>query len=74
MAALRLRTSLRVGYFIIARLEPAVETESTRPRPSAWDATTRLKVRREAETANTVVELKRRQRLVDYTLALKANQ
>ncbi len=68
-------TNLAPGrYFIIARLEPAVETESTRPRPSAWDATTRLKVQREAKTANTVVELKPCQRLVDYALALKANQ
>jgi hypothetical protein len=68
-------TNLAPGrYLIIARLERAPETESTAPRPSAWDPTARIKLRREAESANMVIELKPCQRLADYTLAPKANQ
>lgn len=62
-------TNLAPGrYFIVARVEATAETQPTAPRPSAWDPTARSKLRREAETANTVVELKPCQRLVDYTL------
>jgi hypothetical protein len=76
-------TNLAPGrYFIFARVEPLTERltepltelESIPPRPSAWDPTARLKLRREAEAANTVVELKPCQRLVDYTLPLKPGQ
>ena len=68
-------TNLAPGrYFIVARIEPPGETQSTLPRPSAWDPTARIKLRREAEAANKVVELKPCQRLVDYTLALKTGQ
>ena len=68
-------TNLAPGrYFVVARIEPPGETQSTPPRPSAWDPTARIKLRREAEAANKVVELKPCQRLVDYTLALKTGQ
>jgi Carboxypeptidase regulatory-like domain len=61
------------SYFVAARIEPG-ETGSAPPRPSAWDPTTRIKLRREADAANNVVELKSCQRLVDYALALKPGQ
>jgi hypothetical protein len=68
-------TNLAAGrYFIVARIEPPSETQSTQPRPSAWDPTARIKLRREAEATSKVVELKPCQRLVDYTLALKTSQ
>ena len=60
-------------YFIVARPEPPAETQSALPRPSAWDPAARIKLRREAESAKALVELKPCQRLVDYTLSLKAN-
>jgi len=66
-------TNLAPGsYFVVARVEP--ETQSALPRPLAWDPTARIKLRREAEAANNVVELKSCQRLVDYALALKSGQ
>lgn len=56
-------------YFILARIEPPTEIDiDARPRPLAWDATARAKLRLEAETANTIVELKPCERVVDYTL------
>jgi hypothetical protein len=68
-------TNLAPGrYFVVARIEPPGENQSTPPRPSAWESAARIKLRREAEAANEVVELKPCQRLVDYTLALKTGQ
>lgn len=68
-------TNLAPGrYFVLARIEPPSETQPTPPRPLAWDPTTRIKLRREAEAANKVAELKPCQRLVDYPLALKTSQ
>ncbi len=61
------------SYFVVAQSEPG-ETPFAPTRPSAWDPTTRIKLRREAEAANNVVELKSCQRLVDYALALKPGQ
>ena len=67
-------TNLAPGrYFVFARIEPAIEAQPTLPRPTAWDLTARIKLRREAAAASTVVELKPCQRLVDYTLALKTS-
>jgi hypothetical protein len=67
-------TNLAPGsYFVVARIEPD-EIPFAPTRPSAWDPTTRIKLRREAEAANNVVELKSCQRLVDYALALKPGQ
>jgi hypothetical protein len=54
-------------YFILARVEPPTDVDAT-PRPLAWDAAARAKLRVEAEKANTIVELKSCERAVDYTL------
>ena len=65
-------TNLAPGrYFVVARIEPTIETQSTPPRPIAWDPAARIKLRREAEAANNIIELKPCQRLIDYTLALR---
>ncbi|HSE15493.1 MAG TPA: carboxypeptidase-like regulatory domain-containing protein [Pyrinomonadaceae bacterium] len=61
-------------YFILSRVEPVGETPDTSPRSSAWDPTTRAKLRQEAEAAKVVVDLKPCQRLTDYALALKVDQ
>jgi carboxypeptidase family protein len=58
-------------YFILARVEAPTEVAAT-PRPAALDALARGKLRREAEAANAVVELKPCQRMVDYALKLSA--
>lgn len=60
-------------YFILPRVEAPTETDAP-PRPSALDALVRAKLRREAEAANTIVELKPCQRMVDYALKLTASQ
>jgi carboxypeptidase family protein len=60
-------------YFIISRVEPPAESDAAR-RPTAWDATARAKLRREAETLKTEVELKPCQAVVDYLLRLSATQ
>jgi hypothetical protein len=54
-------------YFILVRVEPPTDVDAT-PRPLAWDAAARAKLRIEAEKANTIVELKSCERVVDYTL------
>jgi carboxypeptidase family protein len=61
-------------YFIVSRIEPGAETQGTSLRSSAWDRTTRAKLRQEAEAAQVVVELKPCQRLNDYALALRTEQ
>ena len=61
-------------YLILSRVEPVVETQGPPPRPTAWDPAARTKLRREAEAANIVVELKPCQRLKDYELPLKTAQ
>ncbi len=54
-------------YWLLAR--PIAEAPNDRPiRPAAWDTTERAKLRREAESANIVIELKPCQRVSDYTL------
>ena len=63
-------TNLAPGrYFILSRVEAPTEPDSS-PRPIAWDAAARAKLRRDAEAANTVVELKPCQQLVDYELKI----
>ena len=42
-------------------------------RPAAWDSESRAKLRREAEAANTVIELQPCQRLTDYTLRYRSS-
>lgn len=61
-------------YFIVSRVEPGAETEDTSARPSAWDPTTRARLRQEAEAAKIVIELKPCQRLTDYALPLRVDQ
>lgn len=56
-------------YFILARVEPPTDPD-TSPRPIAWDAAARAKLRREAEAANTIIELKPCQQMVDYELKI----
>lgn len=54
-------------YWLIAR--PANRTDATEtPRPLAWDAEARAILRREAETANIIVDLQPCQRLEGFTL------
>jgi protocatechuate 3,4-dioxygenase beta subunit len=65
-------TNLAPGrYWIIARPAPDDAPERML-RPLAWDATERAKLRREAEAANTAVELQSCQRIADYALRLRA--
>jgi len=61
-------------YFIVSRVEPGAETPGTSPRASAWDPTTRAKLRQEAEAAKVVVDLKPCQRMKDYALPLRMEQ
>ena len=56
-------------YFILSRVEAPTDTD-TLPRPIAWDAAARTKLRREAEAANTIIELKPCQQVVDYELKM----
>lgn len=63
-------TSLAPGrYFVLARVEPPSDPD-TSPRPVAWDTAARVKLRREAEAANTIIELKPCQQMVDYELKI----
>jgi hypothetical protein len=53
-------------YFVVARA--ATDADAAAPRPAAWDAATRAKLRREAEAANTPAELQPCRRMTDFTL------
>ncbi len=55
-------------YWLIARPAPESESPERIARPLAWDSDTRAKLRREAETANTTIELQPCQRVGDYVL------
>jgi len=54
-------------YWLLARPIPDSEPNDKPARPAAWDASERAKLRREAEAANVVIELKPCQRVSDYT-------
>jgi hypothetical protein len=56
-------------YLILSRVEAPVDPD-TLPRPIAWDAAARTKLRREAEAANAIIELKPCQQVVDYELKI----
>ena len=56
-------------YFILSRVEAPTDP-GTLPRPIAWDAAARAKLRREGEAANTIIELKPCQQVVDYELKI----
>jgi hypothetical protein len=55
-------------YWLLARPIPDSEPNDKPARPAAWDASERAKLRREAEAANVVIELKPCQRVSDYKL------
>ena len=56
-------------YLVVAR--PAPEPPPGAPaRPAQWDADSRARLRREAEAANSAVELQPCQRATDFTLRL----
>ncbi|MFN0112830.1 MAG: collagen binding domain-containing protein [Blastocatellia bacterium] len=62
-------TNLAPGkYFLLARAVPDTEPADHLPSPLAWDATERLKLRKEAEAAKNEIELKACQRVKDYLL------
>jgi len=56
-------------YLIFSRIEAPTEPD-TLPRPIAWDVAARAKLRRDAEAANTIIELKPCQQVVDYELKI----
>jgi protocatechuate 3,4-dioxygenase beta subunit len=61
-------------YFIIARPAPEYDPLDRTPRPLAWDAAARAKLRREAEAVNAAIELKPCQRTVDYVLRYQSEK
>lgn len=66
-------TNLASGrYFVLARAISDEEFNQRSVSPVAWDATTRAKLRREAEAANVTVELQRCQRVEDFVLKYSA--
>jgi predicted phage tail protein len=52
-------------YLLLARI---IDAADLAPRPASWDTDSRTRLRREAETANTTVELQPCQRTTDFTL------
>jgi hypothetical protein len=61
-------TNLAPGrYFILSRVETPAPSDAS-PRPTAWDAAARAKLRIEAEAAKTIVELKPCEQKTDYEL------
>ncbi|MBI1766108.1 MAG: carboxypeptidase regulatory-like domain-containing protein [Acidobacteria bacterium] len=58
-------------YWLLARVVPATETAEKRLRPVAWDSVERLRLRKEAETSNVLVELKTCQAVMDFVLQWK---
>jgi hypothetical protein len=59
-------------YWLIARAAPDDEPIDRQPAPVAWDADERAKLRREAETLKTEVELKACQRVADQLVKYPA--
>jgi hypothetical protein len=53
---------------LLARAIPDTELGDKPAKPVAWDALERAKLRKEAEAANSVVELKTCQRIRDFSL------
>lgn len=58
-------------YLVITRIRPAGEMKQQQ-NPAPWNPTSRTRLRREAETAKTMIELKGCQRLTDYALNMIA--
>ncbi|HEV2669193.1 MAG TPA: hypothetical protein VG324_30025, partial [Blastocatellia bacterium] len=55
-------------YWLIARAAPDDEMSDGPPAPAAWDANERAKLRKEAESTKTEVELKPCQRVTDQVV------
>lgn len=55
-------------YLLVARVIPDSESSDKPAKPAGWDAVERAKLRKEAEAANAVVELKTCQRVADFNL------
>jgi hypothetical protein len=55
-------------YLLVTRTVPDTEKNDDSPRPVAWDNNERAKLRKEAEAANLMIELKSCQRVTDYAL------
>jgi Carboxypeptidase regulatory-like domain len=55
-------------YMLVARPASEPDAAGTPPRPAHWDAESRLRLRRDAEAANSPVELQPCQRASDFTL------
>ncbi|MGH9754268.1 MAG: hypothetical protein ACREA2_15930, partial [Blastocatellia bacterium] len=55
-------------YWLVARAAPDDEPSDRQPAPVAWDANERAKLRREAETLKTEVELKPCRRVMDQVV------
>jgi hypothetical protein len=63
-------TNLAPGrYFIVSRVETPAPSDVS-PRPIAWDAAARAKLRLEAEAAKAIVELKPCEQKTDYELKI----
>ncbi|HEV7683061.1 MAG TPA: carboxypeptidase-like regulatory domain-containing protein [Pyrinomonadaceae bacterium] len=63
-------TNLAPGrYFIVSRVEAPAPSDAS-PRPTAWDAAARAKLRLDAEAAKRIVELKPCQQMVDFELKI----
>jgi protocatechuate 3,4-dioxygenase beta subunit len=57
------------GRYLVVACPPADPTEAS-PRPEFWDADSRARLRRDAESANVAVELQPCQRSTDFALRL----
>jgi hypothetical protein len=57
-------------YWLYAEALPDTDARESLRRPVAWDAATRLKLRRTAEAANQGIELKQCQRMNELTVPL----
>ena len=55
-------------YYLLARPASDAESSEAQPRPAAWSAESRAKLRREARAAKVEVELQACQRVMDYVL------
>src|ERR1700730_10256377 len=53
-------------YFLLARAVTDEEFMERTPRPMAWEAASRAKLRRDAEAADIAIELRRCLRVTDY--------
>ncbi len=59
-------------YWLLAYPTAENEAADKQIRPKAWDSAERTKLRRDAETANQVIELQPCQRAVDYALRVQS--